>query len=309
MNEALIFKRRNRLKRHFVSTSNVLLYCYENLSDAAKITFQVIDSFDWEDKETDDSKGYVFPAAETIAKLRRTSERTIRRHILELLEAKLLTRIRRRNKPSVLYIEDVSDEEAQMYFDLIKPNPQQDKSSLKKDDLNKSRTDKNVRSDMPRERTKMSVAYMKEDEYKENEINVNENLKISERPKSDKKRSGMQGLGDILKRFDPIPQKQPPPMPKNPKKTFTKLTPDEKAQRDYLAQEMAETLGDPKSLGAFRTIAQRIPEIVIRDCLASVKETWREGKIKQSRGALFISIIQQYSQKKQIPLFQLQSNL
>ncbi len=112
MQEDIIFKRRNRLKKHFTNTSNVLLYCYETLTDAAKITFQVIDSFDWEDKESQDSKGYVFPAVETIAKLRRASERTIRRHILELIGAKLLTRIRRRNKPSILYIEEVSDEEA-----------------------------------------------------------------------------------------------------------------------------------------------------------------------------------------------------
>src|SRR3712207_8439482 len=45
---------------------------------------------------------YVFPAVEKLAKIRHTSERTIQRHIRELIKAKLLTRIRQRNKPSIL---------------------------------------------------------------------------------------------------------------------------------------------------------------------------------------------------------------
>src|SRR3712207_6084299 len=116
MAEDIIFRRRNRLKKHFTNTSKVLLYCYGRVSDAAKITYQIIDGFDWESKETGKSKGYVFPAVETIAKIRHTSVRTIQRHILELIQAQLLTRIRQRNKPSILYIEDVSDAEVQQYF-------------------------------------------------------------------------------------------------------------------------------------------------------------------------------------------------
>ena len=103
MIEDIIFKRRNRLKKHFINISNVLLYGYRTLSDAAKITFQVIDGFDWEDAETQDSKGYVFPSIKTIAEIRGTSERTIFRHIKELEQVKLLTRIRQRNKPSILH--------------------------------------------------------------------------------------------------------------------------------------------------------------------------------------------------------------
>src|SRR5215216_1517554 len=93
--DAVIFQRRNRLKRHFVTTSNVLLYGYPQLSDAAKITYQVIDGFDWESKATGDSKGYVFPAVETLATIRHTTVRTIQRHLKELEAAQLLTRQRR----------------------------------------------------------------------------------------------------------------------------------------------------------------------------------------------------------------------
>src|SRR5881275_588155 len=98
MNEDLIFIRRNRVKNEFVNTSKVLLYCYKQLSDAAKITFQIIDGFDWESKETGDSKGYVFPAVETLATIRHTTVRTIQRHLKELEVTQLLTRQRRQNK-------------------------------------------------------------------------------------------------------------------------------------------------------------------------------------------------------------------
>src|ERR1035437_9969717 len=116
MQEEVVFKRRNRLKKHFVNVSNVLLYGYKALSDAAKITYQVIEGFDWEDKETGDSKGFVFPSIEKIAEIRNAAKRTIFRHIQELEKVLLLTRVRRRNKASILYIEEVSDIEANSYL-------------------------------------------------------------------------------------------------------------------------------------------------------------------------------------------------
>jgi phage gp36-like protein len=290
MQEDIIFRRRNRLKKHFVNVSNVLLYCYAFVSDAAKITFQVIDGFDWESKETGESKGYVFPAIETIAKIRHTSVRTIQRHILELIKARLLTRIRQRNKPSILYIEEVSEEEVQKYFAFFEEREKRiDLTRAKKP--RQVRNDKNVVSQKASETTKMSFTYKEENERKENEINVNEHFQFTE----PKKRSGMQGMRQILKRFDrenlnTISQ------PANKEK------PETIQQRDFLADEIAQALSDNKSLGAFRKIAERVPEVVIRECLAQIKETWQEGKIKKSRGALFISMMQQYSAAHRIDL-------
>jgi hypothetical protein len=291
MQEDIIFRRRNRLKKHFVNVSNVLLYCYEFVSDAAKITFQVIDGFDWESKETGESKGYVFPAVETIAKIRHTSTRTIQRHFLELIKAKLLTRIRQRNKPSILYIEEVSDEEVSKYFQYFEAKEK--KIDLTQPDKSiQSRNDKNVVSHKAQETTKMSFAYKEEEnEKKENENNVNEKLQFA----GLKKRYGMQGLNDIMKRIDIDKRGRPPRRPKKEK-------PDEILKRDYLASEIANTLGDQKSLGAFRKIAEVVPEVIIRQYLATIKETWQTGKIKKSRGALFISIIQQYTDAHQLDL-------
>lgn len=266
--------------------SKVLLYGYTSLSDGAKITFQVIDGYDWEDKDTGDSKGYVFPAVETLAQIRNTSVRTIQRHMLELIQAKLLTRIRRKYKSSILYIEEVSDEEITKYFASFEAKKEKISTN--------SRNDKNVVSPKASETTKMSFLYMKEKEVKENEINVNEDFNKLET----KKRSGMQGLNDILKQFDMVK----PSSVKKKTKFVRYSASSDKSQRDYYAQEIAATLQDQKSLGCYRVIAEKIPSSVIFETLASIKETWREGKIKQSRGALFVAIMKNYAQNRDIEL-------
>jgi hypothetical protein len=303
MQEDIIFRRKNRLKKHFVNVSNVLLYCYDFVSDAAKITFQVIDGFDWESKETGESKGYVFPAAEMIAKIRHTSVRTIQRHILEIIKAKLLTRIRQRNKPSILYIEEVSDEEVNKYFQYFEAKEKKlDFSRAEKP--TKFRNDIFVVSHEAPETTKMSFAYMKEDEKKENEINVNGNFHSD----TTERRLGLQGINDILKQFDiqKVSTRSVGQETRRTAQTKTKLVrrqkPDEVLKRDYLADEIAITLGDKNSLGAFRKIAEQIPEGIIRDYLAKIKGTWQDGKIRKSRGALFISMVQQYSDNHDIDL-------
>ena len=120
--------------------------------------------------------------------------------------------------------------------------------------------------------------------HKKLPINVNENFS---RPDT-RKRSGMQGIGSLLKQLDTEKRKISKPLP-------TREKPEERLQRDYLAEEMATALGDQKSLGAFRTIAERVPEPIIHEFLARIKETWQAGKVKKSRGALFISLVQQYA--------------
>ena len=78
------FRRRNRLKKHFVITSNVLLFGYSPVSDSAKITFQVIDSFDWQDGQGL-RKGFAYPSVDHLAAIRSVSDRTIQRHMDKLV--------------------------------------------------------------------------------------------------------------------------------------------------------------------------------------------------------------------------------
>lgn len=288
MSGDFIFKHRNRLKNHFVNVSKVLLYGYRNLSDGAKITFQVIDGFDWEDKTTGDSKGYVFPAAETIAKIRNTTVRTVQRHIKELETARLITRQRRKYRASVLFIESVSDKEADNYFEMLKNNG---KRVAKREEEEDTRNDKNVSSKQVGETTKMSVLYIKEDKNKENEINVNEDY-ISRR------NNGTKQLRDIMMHY----KLQMPGKVKNKPKKVRYTGNIDKNQRDYLASEMATKLHDKKSLGCFRVIAKKVPEQVIFEVLSSIKETAREGKIRVSKGALFVDIIKGYCESNGIEL-------
>lgn len=274
MQEDVIFQRRNRLKRHFINTSNVLIYGYQFLSDGARVTYQLIDSFDWEDKNTGDSKGFVYPSIEKLAEIRLAGKRTVFRHIQELEKAKLLTRVRRRNKPSILYIEDVSEEEANKYLERFVDRKENNEEKL--------RSAKNGISQTMPEMPKMAFPYRKENEpLKENENNVNEKKQI--------RGKGVDVLSNILMQYKL----------KRLKKTEK---PDGILQRDYLAKEIAEKLNDENSLGCYRVIAKKVPQNVIFEVLASVKETYQIGKIKQSRGALFVEIIKKYCKKNKIKL-------
>ncbi len=305
MSEDFIFKHRNRLKNHFVNVSKVLLYGYRNLSDGAKITFQVIDGFDWEDKTTGDSKGYVFPAAETIAKIRNTTVRTVQRHIKELETARLITRQRRKYRASVLFIESVSDKEADNYFEMLKNNG---KRVGKREEKEDTRNDKNVSSKQVGETTKMSVLYIKENKNKENEINVNEDFKTfkneESREQTEKQNRGgkMKSLKDLMAQYDLQKPRKVKKETKLQRKTVKINGNVDRNKRDYLASEMADKLNDQKSLGAFRIIAEKVPEPVIFEILSSVKETAKEGKIRVSRGALFVDIIKGYCESNGIKL-------
>ena len=69
-------------------------------------------------------------------------------------------------------------------------------------------------------------------------------------------------------------------------------------EKEQLAKEIAEELGDNHSLGAFRTIVDKIFEQQIRIFLSIIKDTHLTGKIKKNRGAMFISLAKAYAGKQ-----------
>ena len=73
-------------------------------------------------------------------------------------------------------------------------------------------------------------------------------------------------------------------------------------ENELLAKEIAEELNDNHSLGAFRIIIDRISEQQIRIFLSIIKDTYLIGKIKKSRGAMFISLAKAYAIKNNINL-------
>jgi len=118
-------RRRNQLKHHYTLVSNVIIFGYRKLTDAEKLTFQAIDSFDWPD-EKGERKGYAYPSLSTLARLRGVDERTIRRHLAALEGAGLLTREQRAGRPSLLWIEEPSAEESGRYLSTTAIGPDTD---------------------------------------------------------------------------------------------------------------------------------------------------------------------------------------
>lgn len=73
-------------------------------------------------------------------------------------------------------------------------------------------------------------------------------------------------------------------------------------EKERLAREIAEELGDEHSPGAFRAVVDKISEQKIRIFLSIVKDAHLAGKIKKSRGAMFISLAKAYARKNNINL-------
>jgi hypothetical protein len=73
-------------------------------------------------------------------------------------------------------------------------------------------------------------------------------------------------------------------------------------EKELLAEEIAEELNDNHSLGAFRTIADKISEQRVRIFLSVIKDTYLTGKIKKNRGAMFVSLAKAYAGKNGINL-------
>jgi Asp-tRNA(Asn)/Glu-tRNA(Gln) amidotransferase B subunit len=71
-------------------------------------------------------------------------------------------------------------------------------------------------------------------------------------------------------------------------------------EKEQLAKEIAEEFEDDHSLGAFRTIVDKISEQQIRIFLSIIKDTYLTGKIKKSRGAMFVSLAKAYAIKNSI---------
>jgi DNA-binding MarR family transcriptional regulator len=116
--EDLVVRRRNRLKHHYTLVSNVLLFGYRELTDAEKLTYAAIDSFDWPD-EKGERKGYAYPSVETLADLRGVDRRTIFRHLSSLEKVGLLRREARLGRPTLLWIEEPSAEESEQYLSTV----------------------------------------------------------------------------------------------------------------------------------------------------------------------------------------------
>jgi len=96
----------------------------------------------------------------------------------------------------------------------------------------------------------------------------------------------------------------------NPKNDYSrngkmgKYFPNKKrsTEKELLAKEITEELDDDHSLGAFRSIVDKISEQQIRIFFSIIKDTYLTGKIKRNKGAMFISLARAYAKKNSINL-------
>lgn len=116
--------RRARLTEHSTAIPNAVLLGYNRLSDGARLTYMVLESYDWPDKDGF-SKGRCWPSIETIAAARGKSYDTVARHLKEL-EAAGLIRVesgRERGTPNCYWLLGPSAQEDAAYKDRFTGRP------------------------------------------------------------------------------------------------------------------------------------------------------------------------------------------
>lgn len=145
-----VFQRRQRRRDHYHTIDRTIIFAYPGLSDGARLTYIVLDSYDWAQHDGS-SKGYVYPYQSTLAKIRGTTERTIRRHLDELIDAGLITvevMATATGRRNIYWIEEATQEEFEHYLQsLAKPQltGDEDKNVLTHEDKNvRMGEDKNV---------------------------------------------------------------------------------------------------------------------------------------------------------------------
>jgi hypothetical protein len=73
------------------------------------------------------------------------------------------------------------------------------------------------------------------------------------------------------------------------------LSEEGKGRQDYLAGELARRLGDEKNLKYYRSISDKFPEATLFETASIVKDLFRQGKVKESRGPLFMRLLNRKS--------------
>lgn len=146
--------RRVRVTSHSTTVSNAVLLGYANLSDGARLTYMVLESYDWPDKDGF-SKGRCWPSIETIATARGKSYDTVARHLKEL-EAAGLIRVesgQERGVANCYWLLGPSEKESAAYLERFTENTSE--SSFESSSLNEgARAEGNLdaASDLPQTR-------------------------------------------------------------------------------------------------------------------------------------------------------------
>ena len=303
--------RDGRVKNWFYLENNLL--DRQDLTIYEKMIYIVIARYvDKEDK--------AFPSVPTIAKKGSMSERQVQTIINSLVKKSLIkkeSRINKDNKSktSNLYtllsvkrnqsVKDKGDgvvngmhhpgeHSAPLLVNEVHPN----NTNIKKTSLN------NVNKTISEEVVENSEEEIKE-KTEENEEDINDIRRIiKESLRETGKRNVIKSkdFGKENKLLEIHTDLKNKYFKNNLVKEYTGLKRYRSREKELLAREIAEELGDNHSLGAFRAVVDKISEQQIRIFLSIIKDTHLTGKIKKNRGAMFISLAKTYAVKNNINL-------
>lgn len=118
-------RRRNKLSGHTTAVSNIVIYGYGQLSDAAKMTYIALESYDWPD-ENGQSKGKAWPSIGRLAADRGKSYDSICRHLKELNAAGLIgiESGKQLGRSNVYWLEEPASAEVEAYQQRCQRNSQ-----------------------------------------------------------------------------------------------------------------------------------------------------------------------------------------
>jgi hypothetical protein len=228
-----------------------------------------------------------FPSYETIAKKGSMAKVQAKRVVKSLTKKGLLKKEARRNKDNEDYTSNL--------YTLLNPKPK-DKSNINKKGVVSVRCPNNTNI----ENTNLNNVNRTSREEDINDIR----RKIKESLEENGKRNFIEPKDSGIEKK--LLEKNTKLEGKDSKNSVVGKYPGSKRHRlrenEQLANEIAEVLEDSHSLGAFRAVVDKIPEQQIRIFLSIIKDTYLTGRIKNNRGAMFVSLAKDYAGKNNINL-------
>jgi len=281
---------------------------YKGLSLGAKLMYSILrDRLDLSIKHNwKDKKGYIYLmfSGEEILNLLEISKNTVTKYKKELVKYRLIIDKRlgqgKSNRLYVLKPEIKEFQNPNKWESRIPKNTPLESQKISPNDTYIGDTDLNNVNNVSRERDVENSKGEIKEIPSEDEDDINDiRRKIKESLKD-------KGKCSFVKPKDSGKDKNTDSKEKYSNNSKIKEYPGQKRYRsrekDWLVREIAEELNDNHSLGAFRAIADKIPEQQIRIFLSIIKDTYLTGKIKKSRGAMFISLAKDYAIKNNVNL-------
>ena len=262
-----------------------------------------------------DKEGKAFPSVSTIAKKGSMSIRQVQMIINSLVKKGLIkkeTRINKYNKSktSNLYTllsveknQSEKDKKVEVVHNMHHPGAHHAPplvNDLHPNNTNIKKTNLNNVKRVSREKVVENSSEELKEKTVENEEDINDiRRKVRESLKE-------KGKCNFIEAKDSGKEKNVDQKGRYSKNSLVEEYPGPKRYRsrekELLAKEIAEELKDDHSLGAFRTVVDKISEQKIRIFLSIIKDAHLTGKIKKNRGAIFVSLAKAYAIKNNVSL-------